>query len=101
MDTLPAPSAATAREPYGISISRLVGDYPDFIILAASEGGWRARMVGRPGNGNGYIGQELAALTLDILADKMDSMRAGVVSGVIRSERGAPSTGRKDGTPGV
>jgi hypothetical protein len=74
----------TGREPSGLNLARICAEYRDFIIFAATEGlpGWRARMIKAadvPGNGNGYVGAELAALTLDVLAARMDEMRAAVI----------------------
>jgi hypothetical protein len=63
---------------YDVAIGRLLDDYPTFWIGGSPDGlGYRARMRAASGM---LAGRELAALTLDELAGKMDEMLAGVES---------------------
>jgi hypothetical protein len=59
---------------YDLNVTRIISDYPDFLIRGGFEGfGYSARRrangTGRPG------GRELTGMSLDELAAKMDDAR--------------------------
>ena len=55
---------------YDLNVTRLLADYPDFVICG-DAGGWTART--RTGTGSG--GARLRATSLDELAEQMDACR--------------------------